>query len=183
MIRLAIKWGIRILLVLVIIGAIVHVGSLDVAAQEDTDVTTEEAEDVEEYQHHFSDSLRLVESEWDGKTWVATLEADRYTDVTITDAGRTSDNNEAIALNRETVDISNEGRTTVEFTVEDNRQVTVDGDGTLVLLGHDDDITVLPAGNWTAPSIILGVIGVFVFIVANVLWLHRLRSNNVERVA
>lgn len=174
------KWIIRVGIILAIIGGLVHVGILNVAAQEDTSV--EQANETK-YEFVFSDSLRLVESHWDGKTWIATFEAETPTDVTITDSGRSSDGNQNVVPDRETYTVSSDGTTEIRFSVEEARQVWIEDEhGNYVLKGYDDSIYLLPDGNWTLTGIIVASLLAFLVIVACALMINQLRKNKVERV-
>ncbi|WP_418286348.1 hypothetical protein [Halorubrum sp. DTA46] len=186
-----IKLALLLVLVIVAVTAMMPI----VEAQE-TDVETEEEEEVDEtetpeadesdeereYELVMSDSLRMIDSEWDGKTFTARFEADRSTSVTIVDAGRTARNGENVDLQPQTEQIARDGVTTVSYTVVEDRQVTISGDGGIWLNGYDDGIRAVPQGNYTMHAIVLASVIAFIGILANVMWISRVVKNRIKQV-
>lgn len=112
------------------------------------------------------DNLRIVDSHWEGKTFVAEFEAvNRPERVTITDGGREADNNENIEVDRQSYTISTEGTTEIRFSVVEDRQVTIDDGTTLLLKGHSSDIFSLPTANALA-TLFIGLLTGFLATVA-----------------
>lgn len=142
----------------------------------------EEEEDKEPYQFAFSDSLRLIDSEWEGKTYIATFEADRSTTITITDSGRSSAGNEVVVVDQETRTIPAGDRVEVEFSVVEDRQVSISGDGELILQGHDDSIDTSPDQDRTFTGIGLTGVVILVTIICSALAIRQIRKNSIKRL-
>lgn len=141
-----------------------------------------DSDSEQEYELVMSDSLRMIDSEWDGKTFTARFEADRSTSVTIVDAGRTARNGENVDLQPQTEQIAREGVITVSYTVVEDRQVTIAGDGGIWLNGYDDGIQAVPQGNYTMHAIVLASVIAFIGILANVMWISRVVKNRIKQV-
>jgi cytoskeletal protein RodZ len=107
----------------------------------DDEDTEDDDDDAFEYVFP-GDNLRIVDSHWEGKTFVATFEAvNRPERITVTDGGREADDNENIEVDRQSYTISTAGTTEIRFTVVEDRQVTIDDGDTLLLKGHSTDIS------------------------------------------
>ncbi|WP_158603197.1 hypothetical protein, partial [Halorubrum sp. Atlit-26R] len=131
--------------------------------------TNSDAQNTDEqpYEYVFpSDNLRLVESRWDGKTYIAEFEAvNRPERITVTDGGRESDENENVEVDRESYTISTDGTTEIRFTVVEDRQVTIDDGDLLLLKGYSSDIFSLPTANALA-TLFIGLLTGFLATVA-----------------
>lgn len=175
-------------------GADTGDGYTDPTTQDDSGNATEgensgsdeadtQSTDTQPYEYVFpGDNLRMVESRWDGKTFIAELEAvNRPERITVTDAGRTADNNENIEIDRETFTVGTSGTTEIRFSVVEDRQVTLDDGRTLLLKGYS-------SGALTAPEIDelialgLGIIAPVIGIVGLKLRGDRKHRNSPRRV-
>jgi|GEM_PF-1315220 hypothetical protein len=141
------------------------------------------SDEEQAYEYIFpGDNLRIVDSHWDGKTLVATFEAVNMPErITVTDGGRTADNNENVELDRQGYTIGTSGTTEVRFTVVEDRQVTIDDGTTLLLKGYAPDRLTAPSIGEVA-AMILGLIAPIVGIVALKLRDDRRHQNSPRRV-
>lgn len=128
----------------------------------DSEISDDSNQD-QDFEFVFSDSLQLVNSHWGGDTFIAKFQAEKPTQVVVTDAGRESKGNENIIVKRETYTIASKGTTTIQFTVEEDRQVTIDDGNTLLLKGDSSGGISFPSASETI-TLILGVVSV-VFLV------------------
>lgn len=139
--------------------------------------------DAQPYEYVFAgDNLRIVESRWDGKTLIAEFEAvNRPERITVTDAGRTADDNENIEIDRESYTISTEGTTEIHFAVVEDRQVTIDDGTTLILKGYSSGALSVPEIDELI-ALALGLIAPVVGVVGLKLRGDRLHRNSPRRL-
>jgi hypothetical protein len=187
MILKTIKWILIILGLLTVLGFLVQVGVVTAAAQESpenaTDTANNSSDSGTDYEWVASDSLRMIESHWDGKTYVMTFEADVRTDVTLTDAGMTSENNENTFPTRKHETVSSEGTTTLRITVQDVRQVWIeDENGNFNLKGYDDGVDSQPDGENPLRNIVLTGSIIFAIIVASAVAFKQVIKNTIKRL-
>lgn len=143
----------------------------------------EQPDEPTEYELVISDSLRVIDAEWEGDTFVARVEADRSTTITIVDAGRSSDGT-FVDLRPQTYDVSRDGVTEIRYTVAEDPAVTLNADGGVWLFADDSGgVDVLPEGNWTAEALIVSSVISFALILAFTLFIGKLRSNKTETLA
>lgn len=152
----------------------------ETAQDTNEDAQTEEQEP--EYELVFSDSLRIIESGWDGKTYWADVEGDRSSTVLVTDGGRTVDGGNYVDLQPESYKIAREGTTRIEYTVVEDRRVVLSADGRVIANGYNDGVQAVPEGNYTMQSIGITAVLAFTAILANVLWISRVRKTQTKQV-
>lgn len=148
-----------------------------------SDETDAQNTDTQPYEYVFpDDNLRLVESRWEGKTYIAEFEAvNRPERITVTDGGRESDENENVEVDRESYTISTDGTTEIRFTVVEDRQVTIDDGDLLLLKGYSPDIFSLPTANALA-TLFIGLFTGFLAMVALKLMRNHRETNSGWRV-
>lgn len=178
----------RILSLLAVLLVVTAGVSTVAIAQESTPTPGEseeqdEPEEPTEYELVMSDSLRIIDSHWEGKTFVARVESDRSdATVTIIDAGRSS-NGDFVDLRPQNYDISRDGVTVIRYTVVEARAVTVNAEGGVWLKEAPSGIDVLPDGNWTAVALVVSSVVAFFLILAFALFIGQIRKNKTETVA
>jgi hypothetical protein len=179
----------RKIIALLAILLVVTAGLPGVAiAQESTtdkadEKSEEQPDEPTEYELVISDSLRVIDAEWDGNTFVARVEADRSTTITIVDAGRSSDGT-FVDLRPQTYDVSRNGVTEIRYTVAEDRAVTLNADGGVWLFADDSGgVEPLPQGDWTAAALIVSSVIAFFLILAFALFIGHIRKNKTETVA
>jgi len=170
-------------ILLVITAGIPGVAIAQESTPEADEQSEEQQEEPTEYELVISDSLRVIDAEWDGDTFVARVEADRSTTITIVDAGRSSDGT-FVDLRPQTYDVSRDGVTEIRYTVAEDPAVTLNADGGVWLFADDSGgVDVLPEGNWTAEALIVSSVISFFLILAFALFIGQLRSNKTETLA
>lgn len=136
----------RLAIIAMLLLSVVAAGVPAAAAEEDDDEIEEppdpdppwedddgEEEDEDTVVFEFSDDARITDYEWEGQTIHVTLEADSRTTFTFTDSGvlvgaGEGDSGE-VPMDQYT--LSGGEEKTVEFTLTDERLVTVTADGTM----------------------------------------------------
>ena len=156
----------------------------DSTPNEADEQSEEQPDEPTEYELVISDSLRVIDAEWEGDTFVARVESDRSdATITIVDAGRSSDGT-FVDLRPEPYDISRDGVTTIRYTPVEEPAVTLNADGGVWLFEDGSGgIDVLPEGNWTAEALVVSTVISFFLILAFSLFIGQLRSTKTETLA
>lgn len=173
-----VKWLVRIAILVAVIGGLLHIGILDVAAQETTTPTDERANETQTTKYVFSDSVRLISYEkGPNGNVIAIIESDRSgVDGSWADG---SVNSEGPLPPLQEINL-HEGRNEVVLETENCPVGVITIDGSRYRMDACQDVQATPEQNLTIQSVVLTGGFIFGFIAVSAAAFRQIRKNKVE---